>query len=259
MSKAREERLTHRQPDADGVPKAQRTKEETYTGGNPGTAGILGPDGAPAGAGTTGGDYSNTETETEWAVNAVREEIERAPGDVEQLGLAVLLDSDSVSAADQARWTQTITAAAGIDRRRGDVISVNRVSFDQSAREAAEAQVKSAESAKSQDFLLNLVRYLVTFLIVGVVLFLAWRSVKRSGVMPGPVRVPLDLRELEAGDLVGGRLDTAYDRTQLNPSAKRMSLDVAPSEAELELNQLIERQPDEVAQTLRSWLADRRS
>jgi flagellar M-ring protein FliF len=184
--------------------------------------------------------------------------IQRAPGAIRNLSTAVLLDSDKVDAADVAKWTQTITAAAGIDRQRGDLVNVNLVPFDTTAAKAAEAQVKEAESAKSQDFLLNLLRYVVTLLIVGTVLFLAWRSVKRSGVMPGPVRVPLDLRELEAGDLMG-RLDAAYERAAVNGGTRRPPLEVAQSDVEAELNELIERQPDEVAMTLRSWLADRRT
>jgi flagellar M-ring protein FliF len=119
--------------------------------------------------------------------------------------------------------------------------------------------VKSAQAAKSQDFLLNVMRYLVVLLIVGAVLFLAWRSVKRSGVMT-PVREPVDLREIELGDLTA-QLDAAYERAQLpeGTPGDRAELEGPRSAVEQDLNDLIERQPDEVAQTLRSWLADRRT
>jgi flagellar M-ring protein FliF len=253
-----EERTTNSRQ-GNGVPTEESTKRETWTGGSPGGTGVLGPGGTPAGTGTDQGEYSNTETSRRYAVNSVRQVIERAPGDVVNLSAAVLLDGDKVGAGDLAQWEETIAAAAAIDTERGDILSVNRAPFDESVQEAADAQVKTAEAAESQDFLLNLLRYVVTLLIVGAVLFLAWRSVKRAGVGPGPVRVPLDLRELEASDLVSPRLESPYDRPQLAASAKRMPLDAGLSSAELELTDLIERQPDEVAQTLRSWLADRRS
>jgi flagellar M-ring protein FliF len=246
-------------PKGNGEPTEETIKRETWTGGSPGGTGVLGPGGTPTGTGTDEGEYSNVETSRRYAVERVRSVIEKAPGDVVNLSAAVLLDGDKVAAGDIAKWEQTITAAAAIDPDRGDLLSVNRAPFDQTAQKAADAQVKSAESAESQDFLLNLLRYVVTLLIVGAVLFLAWRSVKRAGVVSGPVRVPLDLRELEASDLVSPRLDSPYDRPQLAASAKRIPLEGAPSNAELELNDLIERQPDEVAATLRSWLADRRS
>ena len=254
-----QKKTTKSQPGGQAVPEEEVRSNETYTGANPGATGILGPDGTPAGTGGGAGTtYNKQEASRKYAVNQVESVIQRAPGAINGLSTAVLLDSDKVDATDVAKWTQTITAAAGIDRQRGDVVSVNLVPFDTTAAKAAEAQVKEAESAKSQDFLLNLLRYVVTLLIVGTVLFLAWRSVKRSGVMPGPVRVPLDLRELEAGDLMG-RLDAAYERAAVNGAARRPPLEAAQSDVEAELNDLIERQPDEVAQTLRSWLADRRA
>jgi flagellar M-ring protein FliF len=262
FDKTQEKRTIFTQPGGKNVPSEEKTSSETYTGQNPGTAGVLGPTGTPLGGTGTGTNYDKTEASRRYAVNAVIQETNKAPGAIKSLSAAVLLDSGKVATTDVANWTKTITAAAGINTKRGDVVDVNLVKFDTTAAKAAEAQVKDAASAKSQDFLLNLLRYIATLGIVGAVLFLAWRSVKRSGVMPGPVRVPLDLRELEAGDLVGGRLDATYERSHQLASAGgagRVPLEAAPSEAATELNQLIERQPDEVAATLRSWLADRRT
>jgi flagellar biosynthesis/type III secretory pathway M-ring protein FliF/YscJ len=69
--------------------------------------------------------------------------------------------------------------------------------------------------------------------------------------------VPLDLREIEAGV---ARLDASYERSnQLVTAGAPQRIEASHSQVEQELNELIERQPDEVAQTLRSWLADRRA
>src|SRR5581483_2357807 len=185
-------------------------------------------------------------------------EIDSAPGSINRMSIAVLLDSSKVTAAQLAQWTNVVSTAANINNARGDEVNVRLVPFDTTAAKAAAASTKNAQSAQSQNFLLNLLRYVVTLLIVALVLFFAWRSVKRAGVLSGPVRVPLDLRELEAGELLS-RLDQSYQRNQLpDPRATRPAIDVR-SPIESDLNDLIERQPDEVAQTLRSWLADRRS
>jgi flagellar M-ring protein FliF len=254
--------LTNQTPKGGKTPTTEKTSKETYTGSNPTTAGVLGPN-ANTGTATGGGNtnYSKQDAERQYAVDQVKSEIDKAPGGINSLSTAVLLDSSKVQPTDIAKWTQTLNAAAGFNKKRGDALSVNLVPFDTSAAKQAAAQAKSAESAKSQDFLLNLLRYVVTLAIVGAVLLLAWRSVKRAGVITGPVRVPLDLRELEAGDLVGHRADTSYDRAHALPQAQRPARPPieAHSPVEHELTELIERQPDEVAQTLRSWLADRRT
>ncbi len=107
--------------------------------------------------------------------------------------------------------------------------------------------------------MIDLVRHVVTLLIIALVLFFAWRAIKRAEANRVPLRVPLDLRELEAADtraLEASRVGAATTRRR--PNARR-SRPAAELGMEGELTDLIEQQPDEVAQTLRSWLADRRT
>ncbi|MCU1426183.1 MAG: flagellar M-ring protein FliF [Actinomycetia bacterium] len=244
------------------IPLNSSTKSEKFTGPGTQSAGVLGPTISPVANGANATNYNNTTTDANWAVDQVHKEITAAPGTIKQLSVSAILDSSKVTQADISKWTQIIAGAAGITAKRGDALAVNLVPFDTTAAKAQAAQAKTYTGAQSKDFLLNLVRYLVTLLIVAFVLFLAWRAVKRSAAISSPVRVPLDLRELEAGDLVGNRLDsgTYEGANQLADGGRgRMQIESSRSAFEDDLNELIERQPDEVAQTLRSWLADRRT
>jgi flagellar M-ring protein FliF len=92
--------------------------------------------------------------------------------------------------------------------------------------------------------------------MIGLVLFFAWRAIKRAEANRVPLRVPIDLRELEAP--LSGSLDTGALAAAVAAPAARRPLEPAPQTLEGEISELIERQPEEVAQTLRSWLADRR-
>ena len=88
-------------------------------------------------------------------------------------------------------------------------------------------------------------------------LFFAWRAIKRAENNRVPLRVPLDLLELEAPRRA---LEPASPRRpRRTPRRSGASLEPPASTIEGEITDLIERQPDEVAQTLRSWLADRRT
>ena len=91
-----------------------------------------------------------------------------------------------------------------------------------------------------------------------LVLFFAWRAIKRAEANRVPLRVPLDLRELEAADTraLEPRRRGAATRRRRTDARSQPAADPA---IEGEITDLIERQPDEVAQTLRSWLADRRT
>ena len=67
----------------------------------------------------------------------------------------------------------------------------------------------------------------------------------------------IDLLELESGQAAA--LEPALAGARLAAAAPRPQIEPAVSTVEGEITDLIERQPDEVAQTLRSWLADRRT
>ena len=69
--------------------------------------------------------------------------------------------------------------------------------------------------------------------------------------------MPLDLRELEAADTRA--LESVGAMPRLTAAERQALAPAADTGVEGELTDLIEHQPDEVAQTLRSWLADRRT
>jgi flagellar biosynthesis/type III secretory pathway M-ring protein FliF/YscJ len=117
-----------------------------------------------------------------------------------------------------------------------------------------------------------MIKGLVALLLVGIVLFLAWRAMKKAANRE-PVRVPLDLRMLEPANQTLGR---GLNPQQLAQLAQLQALDDAgtapalepaaalPEPTEMDMLEkdiiaLIDRQPEEAAATLRSWLADRRS
>jgi flagellar M-ring protein FliF len=250
-------------PKGTAIPQQSTTENEKFTGPQSGSTGILGPSGVPLSTGTSASqNYSDTKNTSTYAVDQVHKEIQSAPGSISRLSLAVLLDSSKVPATDVPKWTQAVSAAAGLSAARGDVVSVNLVPFDTTAQKAAAAQQKNASAAQSQNFLLNLLRYLVTLGIVVAVLFLAWRSVKKAQAVSAPVRVPLDLRELEASDLLK-QLEAApalaQQQTQVVEAPRQRASLERRSPIEDDISELIENQPDEVAMTLRTWLADRRS
>jgi len=258
--------VEHPEP-ADGtpIPKNSETTTESFTGSPGGATGLLGPDGTPVDTGETPTVYEKTETVLENAVDEVTSTINEAPGRLERMSVSVLLDSEVVTTGDVADWEDAISAAAGIDATRSDTLNVALMEFDTEALAAVEAQLKGAAADQSKDSMLGMIKSIVTLLIVGIVLFLAWRAIKRSEANRIPLRVPLDLRELEAGDLVSDQLETRRVHAAVGAGGGGGGGDRPPIleahnlPVEDEVAGIIEQQPDEVALTLRSWLADRRT
>jgi flagellar M-ring protein FliF len=253
--------ITNRLPAGSGtpIPSQQSTSSEKLTqpatGGVNGVLGVTqGAPGAAGGNGTT--NYSKTTNQTSNAVDQVQTDVQQAPGKINRLSVAVLLDSSAVKPSEVANWTKQIQAAVGYDKTRGDVVQVTTVPFSKAAQQAAKDQLKAGGSSSGQGQMLDLVRNIVTLLIIALVLFFAWRAIKKAESNRVPLRVPLDLRELEASDTRALEAPGSVPRLEMERRALQPASDPG---MDGDLTDLIEQQPDEVAQTLRSWLADRRT
>jgi flagellar M-ring protein FliF len=250
----------------------ESTSQETFAGPGASAAagGVLGTNGqtTTGNAASTANNYSKNSAERSFAVGKVTQQVKAAPGRVSRLSVAVLLD-DKVKAAP-AEVTNLVNAAAGIDGKRGDVVTVAAMAFDHSATDAAAKEQKASASARSKADLMNLVRTVGVLLIVLVALFLAWRSARKAGVTRYPVPGVLPAGPVQAEALhaaltalgAGGKAGPLEAADAGNPRSRydseRAALPAAPDVND-ELAELIDRQPDEVASILRGWLADRRA
>jgi flagellar M-ring protein FliF len=214
--------------------------------------GVLGPEGAPAGAESTT-EYEREEAQRTFAAGKVTEQVKSAPGAVNRLSVAVLLDETVGLAGDPQEIEDLVIAATGADLARGDTVEVGRMPFDVRAAEEAQAALEAEEAARERDQLMGLVRTGVAVLIVLVVLFLAWRSMRKAAAMRGPRTVPIDLNELPTSTVDDLVLDE--DLTEMLASSENLERRRKTEE----FSELVEQQPLEVAQMLRGWLADRRS
>jgi flagellar M-ring protein FliF len=251
----------------------QNQKTETYTSNGAGTAaGVLGT-GTPTVGGGGNTNYSNNQNNTDFGVGKVTAEVRTAPGTVDRMSVAVVVDGNKVQASDLPNVQNLVQAAVGLNPTRGDTINVTRMTFDNTQAKDAAKALSASDAAKKQNALFDMIKALVALLLVGVVLFLAWRAMKKAAKRE-PIRTPLDLRALEAAT-PGMGTNRLLHAQQLAQLAQLQGLDDAAAPASLEpaalpepteLDQvekdiigLIDHQPDEAAATLRSWLADRRS
>jgi flagellar M-ring protein FliF len=265
-----------------------QTSDETFTGTDPGTGGTLGTDTTPAVLGTNGGtnDFSKKDATTTFAPTKTTDNVVTAPGSVKRQTVSVFLD-DSVGAGVPLADIQTqVEAAAGIDAARGDTVAVSRVPFDTSTTDdAAKAAKDAAASAKWKDTL-GTIRSIATLLIVGFGLLFGYR--RMAGAARREEEIPLDQLALARGATEDDVLELdEEDYMELEPGAPgaqsvpvtieegddvgtvlvarrtRTELDRLPGmeermAAHADITDLIDRQPDDVAQLLRSGMSERR-
>lgn len=245
-----------------GVPPvSESNKSETYNGAGGATGGVLGPDniGAPATGGSGSGQYLSTDSTKNNSVDQTKETRKSAGGNVRKLNVAVLLDSRTAGTVDSTQIQQLVSAAAGVDATRGDTIAVSAMPFDTSVEAARAKEIAAAGAAAKQEKTLSLAKTGGLALVVLVLLFLAWRAsrkAKRSKLSQ------VELAQLE-------EMQTALEMQrlgELNAGIPTQALEAAMPDLEaearegrqLEIAQMVNDQPDEVATLLRGWLAERR-
>jgi flagellar M-ring protein FliF len=238
---------------------SESISREAYNGNGEGTGGVLGPDNIQVPNGSTSssgtGQYENSNTVRNNAVNEINETRRSAPGAVKKLNVAVLLDATTAGTVDSAQVQQLVSVAAGIDPTRGDSVAVAAMPFDTSAAENAQkalAQSAAAERTAKQE---SLIKTAGLALVILVLLFLAWRASRRA--KKRKALSPAELAHLEA-------MQAALEQQRLAelnaaipmaaPAIEANREDEAREERQREIEQMVQDQPEEMASLLRGWL-----
>jgi flagellar M-ring protein FliF len=235
---------------------AESKQSESYAGGagaaTPG--GVVGPD-AQLEIGGTGGDgsYGNTATVRENGVDKVVEQSENAPGSVESLHAAVVVDTNSQVTVDVTEINDLVSSAIGLNPDRGDTIETSSVPFDTSVADADAAALEAARVADAAEARNRWIRNGALGGLVLLLVGLAWRRSRKHAQarQDATSYVVEQLRMEQAERTALPTPDEAATALALEPA------DTRSDEMYDELVALVERQPDEVASLLRGWLVER--
>jgi len=235
-----------------GTPIQKQTSNEvlTSTGGGtvaPANAGI-------ANTGTTTGsnsksNYSNTSGTTAFGVDKTVERTVIAPGSINRLSVALLLDS-SVPKAEVASIKKSVASLAGINTKRGDTLSVSTIKF---AKAAPVTPVAATASKPGIGAImanpLGAARYVGLGLACLVFLFFVSRQLKKRE-REGLSAEPTWLREIQRAMPVA-ELEATRVRGELtNPTSQRTAA------LRAEASEIAMRQPDQIAQQIGEWLKE---
>ena len=174
--------------------------------------------------------------------------------------VVLVLDQLVAGNLNTADLTKLVTAAAGLNPARGDVVTISTMAFDTKAAAVAKKELDAAASDKKQADLIGMGKTGGLILLIVLALFVAvkkGRRVERTPVDIGELSVLRDQRALEASNRALG-VGSAIAAPVLSPAPA-----IAQAESQAisrrEIGQLIEQQPDEVARLLRGWLAESKS
>jgi flagellar M-ring protein FliF len=224
-----------------GTPLASQSEHESLkgsnagaTGGAAGTAGNIPSYAAGTGPAGSPSNYKRAKEETQYGVDKTVTHTQVAPGTVNRQNVALVVDKD-VPAAEVVQLEKAIEGAAGIDKKRGDTMTVSRIAFAKPPEATAPAEPGIMDYAKYGILALAAVGFLV----------FAGRHLrkKQDEVLAEPIwlrelNAPTSLADLEVHR--GGEDDWDDDRPTLPNNAD----EVAAMDS------------DKVAQQLRAWMKE---
>ena len=225
-----------------GIPLKQTEETERLRGGGSGSGGAAGsasnlPSYAASGAGGSNSNYQRKSTQTDFGVDKTVQHTKVAPGQVNRLSVGLVLDK-SVPPAQVAQIKNAVSAAAGIDTTRGDVLNVSQVAF---------AKPAATPAAGPAGNVMDYAKYGAAGLGLLVFLFFMMRQLKRRE--RESLGEPTWLRQIEApttlADLEAGRT------TRMPAVAGAMP---GPSATRLSAESIAEKDPERVAQQIRTWM-----
>ncbi len=228
-----------------GIPLKQTKESERLRGGGSTSGGSTGtssnlPSYAASGAGGGNSNYNRSSTQTDFGVDKTVQRTKVAPGQVNRLSLGLVVDK-SVPPAQVAQLKNAVSAAAGIDTTRGDVLNVSQVAF-------AKAPA-AAPAAGPAGGMLGYAKYGIAALgLLGFLFFVMRHLKKRERESLGE---PTWLHQNEApttlADLEAGRT------TRMPAIAGQMP---GPSATRLSAENIAENDPERVAQQIRTWMQE---
>jgi len=259
--------------------RSSQTLSESYTTDGTGTSGVPGaatnlPTPAAAPSVTAGGPlvYSRQETTNNYEITTTESKQTISPGDVNRITLSVLVDG----VTDQQQLTalqSAISAAAGIDQDRGDIISVQSLSFDKTA---VTQQATDQATSDRNSLIITIAEILAVVLVLG---FLFWyvlrllRNLKLASVeVWTPVLKPaaemasfpmnmgdqsmMQLPQME--QQVMEEIPTAPPPVVLPPPPPRRKQEVVQTPEEEQMQKVVSRLADDnpasVAEIIQLWL-----
>ena len=168
-----------------------------------------------------------------------------------RLSVAVLVD-EKVDPAKVGVIKQAISSAAGINEKRGDQITVDRIAFDTMSEKTAAAEM--ASSAKTE-MIMSVAKNAGAVILLLAFLFFLRRmitQIKVPAAVPVAQRQPAQSRMPNPADMFAGMEPSAYSESA-PAEAQGFSAPINDNKLPQEIEQS---NPEDLARLVRTWMSD---
>jgi len=169
-----------------GLAVSQQTDTEEYAGGAkppaeggaPGVQSNATPQYQGESEKNKNSNYRHSKTTTNYTNSEERKKVVYAPGTVERLTVAVVLNK-VLTAKETEEISQLVQNAAGVDLSRGDSVDIKGFQFSAPPKDMEKEIAKAAEATQQQNFYLQLASVAAMVILGAAALFIFYSLVKK--------------------------------------------------------------------------------
>lgn len=236
----------------------------------PATAGVASnlPEGDAAQGGKSQSRNSETRERLNYEVSQTQRELQRNPGAVRRLTVAVLLDGQRSAGTDgAAAWAplpdaeltalrDLVASAVGYDEARGDVITLKSLPLDQGTEAGSSAE---GSWMPSSDRLMPLAQIGVLGLVALAIGFFVVKPILAPKTLTGPVRLAGPEGAPALPPVLNGEIDEGAPPSGLPVVGRAASTEPAVEDADpvARLRRLINERQHETVEILRGWMEEK--
>ena len=155
-------------------------------------------------------------------LNEINKEIKKAPGQIEDITVAILINREDLSQEEEEKIADLIYAATGLDTKK---VEVRAQSFD-----------RPEEVAEMEKTNFVWIALLLAVFVLGFGGYLIYRKREKE-----------KLEELE-------RLEELDDITMIETEIEDLEFETEESKMKAQIDKFVDKNPEQVAQLLRTWL-----
>ena len=228
------------------------------------------PSGAAGAGGTNQSQNTDKSERVNYEVSETNRQVIKLPGAVAKLSVAVLVDQETVTAADGsvtfqprseaelATLKELVASAIGLDTTRGDVLTLKSLPFQQHAVEGTLMESgSSAFGSVNLMLLIQLAVLSVVALILGVFVIrpiLTSRGQNQLPLQLAPLSLPGNLSKAEDAALTGEIDDGGIFSQVADFSEQEAAMTGIETDPVARLRRLIDERQSESIEILRSWM-----
>ncbi|MFL0269652.1 flagellar basal-body MS-ring/collar protein FliF [Candidatus Clostridium radicumherbarum] len=203
---------------------------------------------------TNGQTVTHQEETNNYEIGKSETKTIKAPGSVKRLTASVIVNQNNIDSATQTQIQNLVANAIGIDQTRGDSVVVEGMKFDTSATDAQKQALDQMKQAQAQEAKMNLYKEIAIgggVLVLLIMLFAFLRKKKKSTSEEEQLDAIITPKSIDV--LVG---DNSEPQVEFKPIDFESQGNSERGHIEKEIKRYASEKPDQVADIIKSWLAE---